>query len=181
MLSAGGATVTPIGFRRTTKSIGVLENVGAIDLGRTSDGMLGRRIYSVVTAFARLGRLAQDVRGANVILARNLEMLVLAIRARERYAPGATVVYECLDIHRLLLSKALGGRLLRHIEIEALARSRSAADQFARVRAQLFHAARFLLANQARRKQGAARSASPNARRRCSGRRARHGASAGSE
>jgi succinoglycan biosynthesis protein ExoL len=116
MLSAGGATVTPIGFRRTTKPISVVENVGAIDLGRTSDGRLGGRIWSVITALTRLSRLAQDVRGANAVLARNLEMLVLAVRARERYAPGAMLVYECLDIHRLLLSKALGGRVLRHIE-----------------------------------------------------------------
>jgi succinoglycan biosynthesis protein ExoL len=116
MLSLGGATITPIGFRRTTRPIGAVGDVRTIDLGRTSDGMLERRACSVMTALARLGRLAPDVRGANAILARNLEMLVLATRARKRYAPRATVVYECLDVHRMLLSNGLGGRLLRHIE-----------------------------------------------------------------
>jgi len=51
-----------------------------------------------------------------VILARNLEMLVLATRARKRHAPAATVVYECLDIHRMLLSNSPGGGLLRLLE-----------------------------------------------------------------
>jgi hypothetical protein len=39
-------------------------------------------------------------------------MLVLAIQARKLYAPTAAVVYECLDIHRALLSQGLKGRLL---------------------------------------------------------------------
>ena len=53
--------------------------------------------------------MAEHICHANVILARNLEMLVLAIRARKRYAPQARVVYECLDIHRMLLSNRLHG------------------------------------------------------------------------
>jgi len=55
------------------------------------------------------------LREANVFLARNLEILVLAVRARRLYAQEAAVVYECLDIHRMLLSKAQVAR------IEALA------------------------------------------------------------
>ena len=43
--------------------------------------------------------------GADVVLARNLEMLIIASRARNLYAPRAALVYECLDIHRLLLSQ----------------------------------------------------------------------------
>ena len=39
-----------------------------------------------------------------------------AIRARKRYAPQAAVVYECLDIHRMLLSNGLHGRLFRSLE-----------------------------------------------------------------
>ena len=56
------------------------------------------------------------MRRADVIIARNLEMLALAVCARNRYAPAVPIVYECLDIHRLLLSRAPAGRALRFIE-----------------------------------------------------------------
>src|SRR6516225_5785654 len=118
MLVAGGAAVTPIGFRRSAEAPNAVEGLRPIALGRTADGMLARRMLSVAGRMVRLGSIAEHARKANVIVARNLEMLVLAIRARKLYAPEATVVYECLDIHRMLLSKGLGGTLLRLLESE---------------------------------------------------------------
>ena len=117
MLLAGGAAVTAIGFQRSSEPVAAaIEGIVSVDLGRTADGMLLRRGLSVAGTLARLGGVAEHVRGANVILARNLEMLTLAIRARKLHAPTAAVVYECLDIHRMLLSKRLEGRLLRSLE-----------------------------------------------------------------
>jgi hypothetical protein len=108
--------VTPIGFRRRGEAAGAVAGSRAVDLGRTTDGALGRRALAVARTLARLEAIGPHVRGANVILARNLEMLAIAVRARRRFAPTATVVYECLDIHRLLLSNGLAGRLLRRLE-----------------------------------------------------------------
>jgi succinoglycan biosynthesis protein ExoL len=116
MLTLGGATVTRVGFRRRSEPPGAGKGSQAVDLGRTRDGALGQRTLSVATAFSRMGEIGPHVRGADVILARNLEMLLLAARARSRFAPAARLVYECLDIHRLLLSNDPGGRLLRFIE-----------------------------------------------------------------
>ena len=116
MLVAGGAAVTLIGFRRSAEAPNAVEGLRPIDLGQTADGMLVRRMLSVVGALVRLGGMAEHICHANVILARNLEMLVPAIRARKRYAPQATVAYECLDIHRMLLSNRLHGRLFRLLE-----------------------------------------------------------------
>jgi succinoglycan biosynthesis protein ExoL len=116
MLSRGGASVVPIGFRRSSEPKNEVAGIPAIELGLTFDGRLARRAVSVVGSLARLDRIAHHVRGADVVLARNLEMLVLAVRARNRYAPGATIAYECLDIHRKLLSDRLDGRLLRGLE-----------------------------------------------------------------
>src|SRR5215472_4698955 len=116
MLVAGGSAVMPIGFRRSAEAPSAVEGLHPIDLGQTADGMLARRMLSVAGSMVRLGSIAEHARKANVIVARNLEMLVLAIRARKLYAPEATVVYECLDIHRMLLSKGLGGTLLRLLE-----------------------------------------------------------------
>jgi succinoglycan biosynthesis protein ExoL len=116
MLVAGGAAVTPIGFRRSAEAPNEVEGLRPIDLGRTADGMLARRTLSVAGTLVRLGSIAEHAHKANVILARNLEMLFLAIRVRKLYTPEATVVYECLDIHRMLLSNRLGGSLLRLLE-----------------------------------------------------------------
>jgi succinoglycan biosynthesis protein ExoL len=116
MLVLGGAAVTPIGFRRSVEPPSAVDGLRPIDLGRTADGMLARRMLLVTGTLVRLASIAEHVREADVILARNLEMLVLAIRARKLYAPEATVVYECLDIHRMLLSKRLRESPLRLLE-----------------------------------------------------------------
>jgi succinoglycan biosynthesis protein ExoL len=115
MLSVGGASVTPVGFRRgkTPRSVA---GIPAIELGSTVDGKLASRAFSVLVALVKLDRIAGHIQGANVLLARNLEMLALAVRARNMYAPKARIAYECLDIHRLLLSNRPDGRMLRLLE-----------------------------------------------------------------
>jgi succinoglycan biosynthesis protein ExoL len=116
MLVAGGATVQPIGFRRNAEPITAVEGIPAVDLGQTVDGMLLKRAVSVVVALIELEKVGRHIRGSNVILARNLEMLMIAARARKRYAPTARLVYECLDIHRSLLSNHLDGTFLNVLE-----------------------------------------------------------------
>jgi succinoglycan biosynthesis protein ExoL len=116
MLKIASAQVIVIGFRRTAERLSDVEGCETVDLGETRDGALLARIGSVAAAAVRLARLQKVLRGCQVMLARNLEMLFLAVRARRRYAPNASLVFECLDIHRMLLSKNLSGRLLRSIE-----------------------------------------------------------------
>jgi succinoglycan biosynthesis protein ExoL len=116
MLIHGGATVTTIGFRRSVAPITAIQGTDAIDLGRTVDGMLAKRALTVAQTFGNLRILAEHLSGADVILSRNLEMLVLANRARKLYAPRAALVYECLDIHRMLLSDGAIGATIRLLE-----------------------------------------------------------------
>jgi succinoglycan biosynthesis protein ExoL len=116
MLAAGGAIVTPIGFRRSEKAPSSIHGAAAVDLGRTTDGRLTRRILSVAGALAKTESIAAHVQGSDVILARNLEMLVLGARARRLHASGATLVYESLDIHKLLLGRHPVGSVLRFVE-----------------------------------------------------------------
>jgi succinoglycan biosynthesis protein ExoL len=116
MLIQGQAIVTTIGFRRSAERIPIIQGTEAIDLGRTVDGMLAKRALTVARTFGTLGTLAEHLSGADVILSRNLEMLVLASRARKLYAPRAALVYECLDIHRMLLSGGAVGAALRLLE-----------------------------------------------------------------
>lgn len=116
MLKAGGAQVRIAGFTRVAVPPTHIEGCEAVSLGRTRDGHLLERIGSVAMAALRLTQLKDVLDGCQVVLARNLEMLLLASMARKRYAADAALVFECLDIHRLLLRDGLPGRLLRAME-----------------------------------------------------------------
>jgi hypothetical protein len=116
MLESGGAVVQPIGFRRNESAAELPCPASPVDLGLTSDGQLAARVISVFHALSSMRQWADKVQQSHVVLARNLEMLLIANRFRNRYAPSATLVYECLDIHRLLLSGGLSGALLRSLE-----------------------------------------------------------------
>jgi succinoglycan biosynthesis protein ExoL len=116
MLRAGSSDVILIGFRRHVRAVTEVEGCRTIDLGQTSDGAFLARIASVASVLIRMKQFAHLLADSDVIIARNLEMLVLAVSAARRYARGAGVVFECLDIHRLLLSEKPPGAFLRSIE-----------------------------------------------------------------
>jgi hypothetical protein len=122
MLEAGGAVGTVVGFRRRT---GPLPRKDALVLGRTKDGRMLRRAGSVlrlsVRILARLRRAGLLAGPApDVIIARNLEMLILARIAVMGISPAPRLVYELLDIHRLQSSPDAVGRLIRFIEARLL-------------------------------------------------------------
>ncbi len=117
MLTLGGASVHLAGFRRGTGAQPVVADaVATVDLGVTADARLLSRVGSVAKTIVDIRLLKETVRDADVIVARNLEMLAIASRARALFAPKAALVYECLDIHRMLLSSGVPGRILRTIE-----------------------------------------------------------------
>jgi len=121
MLRVGGAATSIFGFRRARNPDA--EIAGAIvDLGRTFDARFAQRIWAVASAIPSLRRYATRLASSDVILARNLEMLLLAMIARQRYAPAAALVYECLDIHRVMLSSTVAGQALRALERALLRR-----------------------------------------------------------
>jgi succinoglycan biosynthesis protein ExoL len=112
-LQAGGANVTVAGFRRGTDTPAAN---GIIELGVTRDGRFGQRVAAVAKAAILLRHKLRGASKPGVIIARNLEMLALANRANALFGGGVPIVYECLDIHRLLLRKDFAGRTLRAAE-----------------------------------------------------------------
>lgn len=116
MLRAGGARVTLAGFRRSADPVADIEGLRPIDLGATRDGRFGQRLAAVTRAAASIGSTLGAISRPDLIIARNLEMLALARRARSAFGASVPVVYECLDIHRLLLRTDLLGRGLRATE-----------------------------------------------------------------
>lgn len=117
MLHGGGAQVALGGFRRTETAPLKIGGVDVVDLGQTYPGRFVQRTASVARAAVRVNRWAPGfLKDADVIIARNLEMLALAVLARRRNAPKASLVYECLDIHRLMLPGSRAAPVLVALE-----------------------------------------------------------------
>lgn len=117
LLEQTGARVALAGFHRDAAPPVRVASAPVTALGHTADGALAARALSVLRHWLRPRRLRTLTARRDVIVARNLETLVLARRARRQ---GQRLVYECLDIHRLLLARGPAGRLLRAIESWAL-------------------------------------------------------------
>ncbi|WEX75472.1 glycosyl transferase family 1 [Sinorhizobium numidicum] len=115
-LVAGGASVTLAGFRRDSNSLAAVHGVEPVELGVTADGRFAQRIGAVASACLSLKSKLGNVRKPDIIIARNLEMLAVAKRAVTLFGGEVPIVYECLDIHRLLLRKDVVGRALRAAE-----------------------------------------------------------------
>jgi len=95
-----------------------------VDLGRTFDGNYLQRVRSIFSGARKAAAERAKLAGADVIYARNLDMLATAFLAK-RYARLKTpVIYESLDVHRLLTRKDLIGLVFRRIEGALLSRSR---------------------------------------------------------
>lgn len=116
MMQAGGATVTLAGFTRSREPISEIASIVPIDLGRTSDGRFTQRVAAVARAALTLGSRLKGVARPDLIIGRNLEMLALANRAKAFFSGDVPIVYECLDIHRLLLRRDMTGKALRFVE-----------------------------------------------------------------
>jgi len=115
-LVAGGGSVTLAGFRRGTNPLAAVEGIAPIELGKTADGRFVQRIGAVAGSCLSLKRKLRHVRKPDVIIARNLEMLAVARRAEALFGGEVPIVYECLDIHRLMLRGDWIGRALRKAE-----------------------------------------------------------------
>jgi succinoglycan biosynthesis protein ExoL len=114
MLEAGGAVVTVAGFRRGVSPL----PHDAWVLGLTGNGRMAQRLRAVVRAMRDARRTLGDLPRPDVILARNLEMLAVG-RQVQRLWPGAPppgLVYEVLDIHRMMLGGGMRARAMRAVE-----------------------------------------------------------------
>lgn len=124
MLSGGGANVVLAGFRRRDEPVFKLGSVPVLDLGRTHDARLASRAFLVLKTILLRNARCPDPSRFDLIIARNLEMLLIAHRLIWRMGQGApAVIYECLDIHRLMLGRGVVTAALRRLEQRLLRRS----------------------------------------------------------
>lgn len=112
-LTAGGAAVDVAGFQRGGNLLSAEGGVSSRVLGETADGRFVQRMGAVASARLGLKRKLAGLSRPDVIIARNLETLALAEPAAASFGGNIPVVYECLDIHRLLLDGGAKGRAMR--------------------------------------------------------------------
>nr|WP_146681527.1 glycosyl transferase [Thioclava sp. F28-4] len=115
MLRAGGAEVMLAGFQRSARPL----PEPALILGHTANGKMAQRALSVLKALPGLAKQFPTLQETDVIIARNLEMLALGAVLKRR-APAARLVYELLDVHRLLSGNGPASKAIRAIEAAAL-------------------------------------------------------------
>lgn len=116
----GGSTVQLAGFRRSPAPAAI-EGIVPVDLGETADGALAQRALAVLRNVAFPQAVKAAMRGADILIARNLESLAIA----HRIADGRPVIYECLDIHRSLLGTGAASRAILKIEASLLEKTKA--------------------------------------------------------
>jgi succinoglycan biosynthesis protein ExoL len=95
-----------------------------IDLGRTFDGAYVQRIKSIFRGAKLAAAQRETLATADVIYARNLDMLATAFLAKRYTKLKTPVIYEALDVHRLLTRKDPIGFVFRRIEGALLKRTK---------------------------------------------------------
>ena len=121
---AAGHAVRSATLRRSNMNAGFVPDWPNIDLGLVENERLGRRLAVIASAVGRMARRRRALDGADLIVARNLDMLAIAWAARLLAGRTRTpLVYECLDIHGLLTRPGPVGAAARWAERRLLART----------------------------------------------------------
>ncbi len=123
MLKAGGAEPVVLGFCRAETAPEALEGCPTVNLGRTYDARLGHRAKLTALTALKAGRFKSMIAGAEVVMARQLEMLAVADAARTLCGLKAKLVYEALDIHRMMVQDTVKGLAMRTVEKALLRRA----------------------------------------------------------
>ncbi|WP_186767027.1 glycosyl transferase family 1 [Devosia ginsengisoli] len=112
MFRLGGAEVDIAGFRRADAPPADLPLANVVELDITHDARMLQRLFATLRAGSRAKGWAKGFARPDVIVARNLEMLVVANRLLPIWPDAPALVYECLDIHRLMLRQdGIGGAM----------------------------------------------------------------------
>ncbi|MEO1468945.1 MAG: glycosyl transferase family 1 [Pseudomonadota bacterium] len=92
------------------------------DLGTTRDNAYLQRLAAIMRGARRARAAGHDLGAVDVVVARNLDMLASAAAALGKGARGTPLVYECLDIHRMMVREDAVGRAMRALEGRLLRR-----------------------------------------------------------
>jgi succinoglycan biosynthesis protein ExoL len=116
MFRTGGAEVEVAGFVRGDAPPHRLPLETVVQLDITHDGRMLHRLAATVGAALRAPGWSRGLKRPDTIVARNLEMLGVANRLHGLWQRQPRLVYECLDIHRLMLRDDRLGQAMRTLE-----------------------------------------------------------------
>ena len=118
-----GHEVRTVSFRRGNMNADFVPDWPNLDLGHMPNQRFAERILRLGRALPRLLRAGPILDGADVVIARNFDLLALAWAARLARLPARTpLVYECLDIHGLFVGDRPVNRVMRFLERRLLSR-----------------------------------------------------------
>ncbi len=87
-----------------------------IDLGLSHDGRLWHRYKMVRRAVRQLKKSPEALEACDLIYARNPDMLLCAVRTLQALKLEKPIVYECLDVHKLLARDNFRAFCARQVE-----------------------------------------------------------------
>ncbi len=93
-----------------------------IHLYDTQNQNMPGRLRAIAGSIAKVARHRDRIQGTDVIVARNLDMLMIAAAAQAMISPRPPLIYECLDIHGLMTDDGIKGRIFRAVERRFLKR-----------------------------------------------------------
>lgn len=118
-----GAEVTAFCQNRGNMNADFQPEWDAIDLGPAPNNSFVKRGFGLFGAVRRAMQGRRALAEADLIVARNMDLALVALMARRLAGGRAPLVYECLDIHGLFTRPDKIGRLMRWVERRVLARS----------------------------------------------------------
>ncbi len=120
---AAGAQVESLSFRRPNGAADAAVTWPDTDLGPAPNGVGPGRMLAVARGAARAAARGGALRRADVLVARNLDMALVALAARRAAGSRAPLIYECRDIHALMLRAGPAGAAARAAERGVVARA----------------------------------------------------------
>jgi len=111
-----GSRVIGFMFKRIRAGVAHTPGWENIELGTTVDRSYLARLPRLVVGLVRTLANRDRLRQCDIIYARNIDMLLLAVLAQALLHRRATLVYEVLDIRQVFIGTSIVSRLFRFIE-----------------------------------------------------------------
>ena len=111
-----GCTVIGFMFRRDRVGLKARANFRNVELGSTRDRSYIRRLPRLLLGIWRAARSRRALRRVDIIYARNIDMLAVALAAKVLTGSRAIVAYEVLDVQRPFLRQDMVGTIFRMAE-----------------------------------------------------------------
>lgn len=113
---AAGAELTGFMYRRDGDHRRLFEGWNNVDLGYVGHGQIFQRLGRHAGALQRIFRERKVFKSADIVYARNLDLLILSWLGLKFSRGKAQLIYECLDVHQVMTRSDWKGRIARAVE-----------------------------------------------------------------